>query len=65
MKRAYRIRAERTDRRVARILAMMHNLNRRQGSPAATEDDFLPKPVQRQTPDEMYRAVQAWHRLLA
>lgn len=44
---------------------MMHNLNRRQGSPAATEDDFLPKPVQRQTPDEMYRAVQAWHRLLA
>jgi hypothetical protein len=62
---AYRARVERDDRRVARVLAMIYNVNRGRNTPAATEADFIPKPVQRQSAEQMYDAVRAWHRLLA
>lgn len=57
---------ERTDRRVARILAMMRNLlGARKGGKGATEEDYMPRRIRRQTPEEIARTVHAWHRLLA
>lgn len=57
---------EHADRRVARVLAMLHNLfGRRKGQGPVSERDYLPRKVKPQSPDEMRRVIHQWHALLA
>ena len=34
---------EKSNRRIGRLMAMMHNQNRGKGQPSKSEDDFIPK----------------------
>jgi hypothetical protein len=49
------------DRRVARICALLYNINRPKDEKALTEDDFMPKPRKVQTPEQMLAQVKILH----
>ena len=63
MYEAWKIREERTDRRIGRLCAIIANVNRdpKKRKEPFTEEDFIPKQrtKKKQTPEEMLNIVRA------
>lgn len=65
MVKAHERLVEQTDRRVARILSLLYNINRKRGTQPTKEQDWMPRVVKRQTAEEMRRVVHQLHAMMA